>query len=365
MQVANGAYSTYTNGTAAQSLWIEGGVAPYEISYVVSTFGLAARNHIIAGNNVTEFEVNNNTSMCVFYQGGWTKVYTYMNNSLGGSCLGFVNANFKPVISNQLVSLLKGNQTLTNFKNTFFYTNSSNIGYSLWKSNGTFGFSDISQNSHGSFISYVDQFANSSATAKLNNRCYGLLYENNGISVCSTYTFPVSGANSIANFSMINSTELTGSYKLGIYSIVNSSAIVESHYNAIQLIKALKVNQSALPWKNVYQNNCGLASTPISCAVANFTYSTNTALVNITNNYNKSIEITRASCYMPGEQANYTFNTTVGPGGSNTIMLPCHNVPIPLASAIYSYTFTMNYTIRNASKLAVGYLNITNYPTET
>jgi hypothetical protein len=365
INTVNGAYSTYNNGTIAHVLWIEGGFGPSMVSYIVSTFRVSGKAVESHGLNVTEFDLGKGTSMCIFYQGGWTKIYTYENDSLGGSCLSFIGANYTPTVSDSFVSLLKGNTSLSKYKSDFFYTNSTAAGYSLLRGNGTFGFSDIEQNAHGSFISYVEQFSKNQTSVGADTKCFGLMYANNGMSVCSVYVLPVLENNLTANFSIVNTTEVTPKYKVGLYSIVNVSSVVEAHYNALELIRSLGINQTALEWENPFQDSCSLNNDSLPCRVQGFNYSTNVALVNITDNFSNPVRIDSAECYMPGERLNGTFNQTIATHGSNSISLPCYNVPLPLAGSVYSYIFVMNYTTNNAQRMAVGYLNITNYPTET
>jgi hypothetical protein len=365
INTVNGAYSTYKNGTVAHVLWIEGGFGPSAVDYIVSTFGSEGKAEQLRGLNVTEFTFGKNTSMCVFYENGWTKVETYQNNSLGGSCLSFVVANYTPTVSNTFVALLKGNATLADFKSKFFYTNSTAIGYSLWRGNGTFGFANIAQDTYGSFISSVEQFSKNLTGVGGTGKCMGLLYSYNGVSICSVYVLPALGNNLTANFSVVNTTEVTPTYRIGLYSIVNTSSVVAAHYNALHLLESLGINQTSFGWQNAFQNSCSLNNDSLPCSVQNFNYSTNAALVNITNGLGQPIKVNSAECYMPGERLNTTYNGTIAAHSSNTIQVPCYNVPVPLASSVYSYIFVMNYTTNNAHKLAVGYLNITNYPTET
>ncbi len=355
----NGAYVTYSNGTSAYVSWMQGDINPAMVDIVLGTFRVGVTNHTI-GNQAASFaRINSNTSMCVAYDGGWTKIVTYLNNSLSdGTCLSFIGRNFSPSESNTLTNMLKSNTTLFNDKSRFVYTNSSQTGFMIEQSGSGLAIANMFQNSFGLFATYLKELKTPINISLINSTCRGLIYnQSRNVDVCSIYEIP----SSTSNFSMINTTEITPDYVVGVYSLVNKTNAVLAHLNGASLIASLGINQTPLSWTSPFKNSCAFNNSSLGCKIEGINSSTSAVNLSITNGYNYTIHITSAICSLSQVASNQTVNSTIAPASSANIVVACYTPPIPLASALLSYALSVRYTATgNRTATATGYLNMTN-----
>lgn len=353
----NGAFAKYSNGTNAYSIWIQGTADNSTVSTVLNTFRLPHRTVSINGTPVDFYLVSNTTSLCSLYRGGWTRITTYDNASGSGTCLSSAGRNFTPTESNLLVKTMKNDTSLLHYQSGFYYKNISILGSSLISSDSGFGFVNLFQNSFGLFLSTILQ-RNAPFNTTPNVTCAGLIYRNGTNNICSTYVSPIKTEN--ASIALINTTELTGNYLIELYSLVNSSDLLNAHYNGAHLVAALGVNETSANFSSPFKNSCNLNNASIGCSVERYS-SNNTATVGLTNNFSSAMRINSVACYMPGERVNETVGLDVSAASSVNFTVQCYSIPVGLTSAITSYTLVLNYTITNKTRLAVGFLNVSNY----
>ena len=353
----NGAYVSYSNGTRSYVSWMQGDLSPAMVDIILRSFRVAITNTTTANSTVTMARVNNATSLCVLYSGGWTKIISYTNSTSSlGSCQSFVGRNYTPSESNVLSAQLKSNTTLFNDKGRFLYTNSSQTGFIIEKSPTGIAVSNLFQNSYGLFMTYLKENREPvSAPAQL--ICRGLIYnQTKNMSVCSVYQIPQSAA----NLSLINTTELTPSYHIGIYSLVNGTNAVSAHINGADLIYSLNISQQPFPWESPFKDSCALLNSSIGCNVIGLNQSSSTAYLRISNGYNSTIGLTSASCFMAGLSSANPLKSAIAPQASANISVHCTSPPVPLASVQQQFSLVLNYTTaNNVSRTVSGYLNMT------
>ncbi len=357
---ANGAFSTYQNGTKAYALWLQGYLDKQTADAVLGTFRVRTRNASISGSNATLYKISNTTSVCTVYSGGWTKIISYYNNSYSSTCLSLLGVNYTPSESSAFISALKNNTDLSHYQSGFVYKNSTDLGTSLFRSgNGLHvGFANLFEEApYGLFISSMVKNSEPRNISS-NLTCSGLIYYNGTSNVCSAY---IASSEANSTFSLINSSEVLRNYTISMYSLVNVTNLLSAHYNSAHLIRALGINSSSESWSSALKNSCELNNASIGCKVSSFNYANNTADVSIANNFSSPLRINRASCYMPGLETNETVNESASPSNSISFEVPCRSISVPIASAITSYIFVVNYTIQNKSAVAVGTLNVTNF----
>ena len=353
----NGAYAKYSNGEKAYVVWLQGIANNQTISTVLNTFRLKHTTSSTGGVVKDYYVDNSTTSICSFYQDGWTKVIMYYNASEPSTCLSVTMENYTPTTSSRIIAALKNNTQLEHYQTGFYYTNYSSLGSSIIDSNSTIGFVNLFQNSYGLFLSTVLGRTRAFDTNS-NVTCAGLIYRNGTNNICSSYVMPIKTAN--ASISLINTSELTANYIIELYSLVNTSTLLNAHYNGAHLINALDINESSVNFTSPFKNSCNLNNASIGCKVKSFNNANNTGVVSITNNFSSGIRIKSVACYMPGERVNETQSVNVTPSSLANLTVRCYNVPIPATSAVSSYTFIMNYTLLNRSRLAIGVLNVSN-----
>lgn len=359
MARANGAYVSYASNASAYTLWLQGTLNPPLINYVVSSFHASNRTITENGTTIYFWKIDNETSLCTYYEGGWTKVITFDNASGTETCAAFAMRNFNSTESSALVGALKNNSNLTVFQSRFMYINASVSGTSLVYGNGTFGAANMFEvpGTQGFFTGYIQ--TNNNASANETPVCRGLLSTDANGSVCSTYIVPASGK-ADSSYALINTTEVFDNYVLTMYSLVNSSSLINAHKNAVLLFKSLGINGTYLPWTTAFKNACFLHNVSgINCSVNAFNYTSNSATVLLTNNMSTTLHVNSIGCFMPGANFNYTFNTSLSQGESSNFTVKCVNIPVPIVSAKSSYIFVLNYTLGGAYHNAIGALNVT------
>ncbi len=353
----NGAYAEYNSGEKAYVVWLQGIANNQTINTVLNTFRFQHTTSSADGVVKDYYIDNSTTSICSFYQDGWTKVIVYYNASEPFTCLSVTAKNYTPTTSSRIIASLKNDTQLEHYQTGFYYTNYSSLGSSLIDSNSTLGFVNLFQNSYGLFLSTILGRPKPFNTSS-NVTCSGLIYRNGTNNICSSYVLPIKTANS--SISLINTSELTSNYIIELYSLVNTSDLLNAHYNGAHLINALDINESSVNFTSPFKNSCNLNNASIGCRVESFNNANNTGVVRITNNFSSEIRIKSVACYMPGERVNETQSVNVTPSSLANLTVRCYNVPIPATSAVSSYTFVMNYTLLNKSRLAVGVLNVSN-----
>jgi hypothetical protein len=320
---------------------------------VLSSFHHKQYNTTINGIGVSYIAVNNKTSICYMYDRGWTKILAYFNSSNAGSCVGIVGKTYSGAESNTIVAQIKANTGMAVNQMHFIYTNSTSLGSALAYSNSlsTVTFFD---NKFGFFTSVIQ---NTTAFKGQQPKCKGLVYTNSTASVCSVIVSP-SGAS--GNFGMVNTTELTSSYRVSLYSLVNQSNLVLAHENGVALIGALNVS-NVIMWSSMFKDTCSFRNASVGCNVTSFNYSTNMAHLRISSQLSGPIRINTMSCYAIGVQQNYTVGTTIASGGAANVSVQCFSIPVGEVASLYNnYLLAINYTYMNSTRVSGGVLNVTN-----
>ncbi|MGC8651758.1 MAG: CARDB domain-containing protein [Candidatus Micrarchaeia archaeon] len=353
---ANGATVSYSNGSIAYVLWLKGTVSPRAIDSMLSTFNLAHSSLNENGSGVSFWKLSNSTSICVFYQQGWTKLIAFDNSSKEGeTCAGIAAQRYNPIESSVLVGVLSENKNLSLYQSKFIYTNLTNLGSLLSYSDTGTGAMNLFQNSYGIFAGVIEH-----APPISQNTCYGILYNQSNSSICSTYVLPKSGK-ALPQYGMVNSTLSTPNYTATLYTLTNQSMLLVAHTNAVALLNSLGLRHS-IEWVSIFKNTCGFYNSSISCSVNAYNYSTGTASISIKNTLNASMVVNSLSCYMPGAaELPAIINKTVGSGNTIRASVSCESLSLPVISTGEAYTLAMNYTYGKAERVTIGALNITNY----
>ncbi|MEM0149355.1 MAG: hypothetical protein QXW10_00460, partial [Candidatus Micrarchaeaceae archaeon] len=257
---ANGATVIYENKSKANVLWLEGTISPAMVDSVLSTFSMPHSTISREGVPVSFWKANNSTSICVFYQQGWTKIISYYNDSSASTCADFAGSSYNASMSNTLIDALRQNKDLSAYQSKLIYENSTNTGSMLFYNKSSIKAMNLFQNSYGLFAGIISY--NSMVSSDI---CYGMLYNQSNRSICSVYVLPKSGK-AMASYGMINSTEASPSYSATLYSLTNQSLLIAAHESAAKLISSLNISNS-MKWVSIFNNTCSFANASISCSV--------------------------------------------------------------------------------------------------
>jgi hypothetical protein len=355
---SNGAYVKYANNSSAYSGWLQGTVDPAEIELVISSFGAKSSQH----GNLTYSAISNTTSVCTWYANGWTKILAYYNNSLGATCLGFSSKSYNSSENQLLVNALKSNGNLTYYQSRFLYTNITPLGSVLEYSNGNISGTNIFNNSLGFiFSTTIKKLATPLSTTLLNNphnTCFGLIYNNGSVHVCSVYIGLRNGSTS-SLYGLINSSEITSNYIINVYSIVNQSSLIAAHDNAARLMGALGINETSAIWTSGFNSGCSIYNSSLQCKFLSFNYTDNNASINVTNMFASSVRINNVNCEAAAGFPAAQINQTIAANKTLPIRFTCYNLPVPSTTAVTSYSLNINYTVNNSIASASGILNVT------
>ena len=364
--VVNGGYAQYSNGSIAYTAWFQGTTSPQFINEVLRSFGF----NVTASQNgqVYSANVGNDVSMCDLYNGGWTKLITYYNNSLPETCLDLATTTFNNTESTKLQSIIGQNKNLTQLEAYFYYTNSSNLGSYVGYSNSNLSLSEIFQNNaSGLFISTMKRLNQSINITEENSTCNGVVHNNGTLHMCSYVIPPRVGLYELP-FDLMNSSYISSNYIINLYSLVNNTLLYAAEYNAGQLIKAVAtkakiLNESSVPWESPFKNACAFSNetaNSIGCSVKNFTNKNFTGYLNLTNHFNSQIRINSFLCEVaPGFQP-VKMNNTINPNSTITIATMCNIIAAPFVAAQTSFILKLNYTYQNVTKTVNGTMFINN-----
>lgn len=359
---AYGAYASYSNNAEAYTVWLQGTINPQLIGVVITSFGLPVQALNESTGTIGYVAINNTTSMCTFYSGGWTKIITYYNNSMQGTCIDLSTVEYKSNESTLLTGLVKGNSNLTHYQSGFMYTNSSILGSSLKYSHSNLTATNIFGNNYGVFISSITKLARPINTSNItNSTCYGLIYSSNGVNVCS-YVIPTRTGNYSLPYGLINSSYITNDYILNMYSLVNNTQLLSAHDNAANLMGRIGINGSSVVWNPVYKNQCNFGnSSSIGCDLYNYSTQNSTARIGITNMLPGSIRVNSLNCELIDIYNATVFNTTIASDSSANFTVTCSLPSVsPSVSLVTTFLLRLNYTYGSVTSTVNGTLNVTN-----
>lgn len=352
-----GAYAKYSDNSIAYTAWLQGTVNPQLLNLIISSFG--SRTLQAGPLPIYYTPLNHTTSICTLYSGGWTKIVSYYNSSNPNTCLTLATSTYSAQESNVLINAIKNNRNLTHYQSEFFYTNVSILGSALTYSANNTTATNIFANNFGLFLGSIKKLAKTANTLA-NATCYGVVYNNNNMHMC-TYLIPTRTGNYSLPYGLTNSSYLNTNYTVNLYSLVNNTELVAAHANAAKLINALAFTGNSVQWASPYKNKCVFANQSIGCTYTNFISSNNTAYFNITNKLPSKLTINKINCELSPGFPNVTVGRTIAPNASIAMVVRCNVVGgVAAASGQTQYVLILNYTYNNATKVISGILNVSN-----
>ncbi|HIH50566.1 MAG: CARDB domain-containing protein [Candidatus Micrarchaeaceae archaeon] len=353
---AKGAYIQYANNSVAYAVWLQGTVNTQLVNNLLSSF---VGSSMAQYNNITYTRISNTLSVCDWYNGGWTKLISYYNNSRQGTCMNLAQASFNSSESAFLANSLLSNANLVNYQTNFYYTNSTQLGSILSYSGNSMTATRLFNNTVGLFASSISALPPGINTSVSGNLCYGLIYNNGTTHVCSV-VLPTRNGSITLPFELVKTTAILPKYLVNVYSLVNSTLATIAHINAANLIDVLTKNSTSVVWTTGFQSSCYIENPLVGCKFSKFNYTNSTASLNITNTYKSSLKIKSISCELVPGFPTDTINQTIAANKTATLKFKCYNPQVPSAAPINQYTLNMTYVVNNATSSIPGLLNVTN-----
>ncbi len=347
-----GALASYSDGSVAESLWLQGLFGVSDLQQVIQSYG----PKMVKSGQYSVFYMPGNTTLCLSYSGGWTKLLLYSSGRAACASIGAANATAQ-LLEQDYMPSFSANSPIMRRSANFTYLNSTVVATQYGLSNGSAYLATWFTTANNIFISYVNE--SPSWPLYQNRTCYGLI--SNGV-VCSEYILPLINSTTTKSSAMILSREIAGNYLFSLYSWVDNQSSLDANFNAAKLLAAVTSNETALKWRSAYRDICSFNSTyGIGCNVTSFDGSTYTASVTLSNLANESMRVNSASCYTPGLQNNETVNRTIAAHGALNFSLTCHySVLLPAIGIQNSYLFYLNYTRVGRPFKIIGFLNTSN-----
>ena len=356
--VENGAYLHYANNSTALSEWIQTSANGSDVAYLLSKYGLRTKEFGPGSSPSFISVLTNKTSICVTSDSGWTKLLAYFNNSEPQTCQNIIEHTYSPTYANTLKADIAGSNTLQSISTNLQYANSTFAGKAVTINSTNMSVTNIFYNGFGFFASYVRQHP---PINSFNQSCRGLLYSNatTKVSACSVYMIPANGINT-QNFSLVNTTQVTSNYSMSLYSFVNSTNLINAHYNAVKLIGSLHLNETPFAWFSPFKNTCETGIPGLGCAVKSYNQSDSKLSLRLSNGLQSGIRINTLGCYLLLNLKNESVNAEIMPNSTLDLNATCSGIASSAAAVTTNYTMVLNYTLENKTSQSKGYADVVN-----
>ncbi|MEM3781614.1 MAG: CARDB domain-containing protein [Candidatus Micrarchaeaceae archaeon] len=327
------ASAQYANGSSAYAIWLQGSISPNITNTASLINGIKSVNESIDGKTVTFVKLTNSTSICSYYSQGWIKILAFNGT---GTCVGALQTG-----------------KLSNFsKSTFFermpIANSISLGnYSLVGKNASIS-GTLAYLKNTSFIYASISSANSSNE---NNTCYGLITTNANESFCSEYIFAESKAMQTGT-SLIDTRAYIGNYNVSVYSLVNTSLLLDQVPINIGVIKGFNLTGPSVSFVSGISSTCSF-NTTFACYNASFYNSTISFHIK---NLNKTVRLNSIACYASPSFKPVPINETLLSNETKNISVACYENGALLSGIALNLHLNLvaNYTINGKNETALG-----------
>ncbi len=326
------AEAIYKNNTVYSS-WIQGPLTQNLFYQAGKGANLTVMNKTTKQNdNVAYVQLDKNTTMCSWYQNGWTKSLAIMGTENCDVYLNESNYNNTPTFgSGNILPYLGSNDMIQNIS----FKSIPGEGYGkLFFINQSFIFESELPNLGGSPV------------------CYGLINTVNNVSYCSTYFFK-NNNNTIGPISLVNTKAYIGNYNLSVISLINTTSALQQTVKNIEILQGIKYNGISENFSSGLKSNC-VFNASISCN--NPTFGTNGLTMQLKDLTNQTLKINKLACYSLGNPEFVVINRTLVSQISSNVTVPCYdngNTINGVALGLY-VNMIMNYTISNKSYTALG-----------
>ncbi|MCL5433481.1 MAG: hypothetical protein M1538_00695 [Candidatus Marsarchaeota archaeon] len=357
LNIINGAYAKYDNGTAMYTIWMQGPINATTISSLLQKLNL----NISTYNGIINTKLNSNTSLCTFYQKGWTKVLL-VNNNIESNCTQSMHA-YQSIENGIIINKLKTSNELISIQSRLTYANSTSIGSSIFMNNNSLALLNmselnISKGNEGYFFGYVQKNDQTLVNTTNTIPCKGIVFNSTNSIICSI-VMPQSSNPHVYNMTLINSTEIKGNYIITFYSLVNRTLAPNAQEGSASIIKDINVSGILQKFlSTIFKNSCNITSTnALACNIINAGRNSSVSF-SIKNLNTQQIHLNSISCYIQGFEKNESINKTIAENQTSNITTQCLGGTVSFINPFMEYNLTVNYTLDNKSILANGIVDI-------
>lgn len=362
LNVGNGVYSSYLNGSEVYGLWLEGTIGNSDIRSILSTYSYPQHSFIVRNDTVTFAKINDTISFCSYSADGWTKLYYYYNATNSGTCQSMLSKEYNSseyaLLSNSTASHKAEYAKAQNFR----YSNTTSDGYALSLSGKNYSIYQIfGQSSTGNFGSILT-FHPKINISSFNRTCSGYIYENNSTSMdlCTVYYRPP--VSELDNYSFSTSTAVSTNVTLQLYSFVPKNYSSAAMLNAAALFSKLNITNVYGKWTPFLTSSCSFSNPSLQCQFIRRNSTTGNYTVRIKNLYNKTISLSAIGCSeYSSVNATTVLNQSVAPGKTADATFSCIVPPVPIGASIPSYNLNMSYSVDGHHLFANGTLTYADF----
>ena len=331
MLVSHAYYSNYS----LASIWISGYISPFAIDTAATGEGINFTKY----ENTSVINFGNDTTLCSWYSGGWTKILVSLR---GENCTSYTTNTTNMLSNNKIYYTLKNrNESLLNYSG---YNYNGNLTYA----------GDLSVNSNTLVLESIIKSTN------LNNNyyCYyNVLNISNG-SYCQQYFYQ---GNVILN--QVN--RLIGDYNVSVMWIPSNSTSQQSIAYALNLSDSYGIlGNKTTAYVYAYASKCEFLQDNTTCQNPVFASNATELRIglNISNRYAKAITLNALGCTLEGNFTLSKLNVNVPAGKSATVYLPCYNrgkeINASITPAGDPLSLKLNYTYNNVANTTAGLAEI-------
>ena len=372
----NGAYAEYANGQRAYVAWIQGTINDTLLNTIVSSFGSQPSQFSSGGLPAYYSSINSTTSLCYYYEQGWTKLIEFDNASQAssGSCKSVASQRFNASENAKFVSALKNNTIVSALTSAITYqnftvsnssaVNRTDIGTSLFLNGKSFAALNMTAGPPGYFFSYATTNIPPLNISKP-RYCAGIPFFEQYESTCSEFVPPAKPATN-SSAVLVNTTELNANYTMMLYSLVNTSTRFEAVLSGRQLFFSSNFSSDGSKWWNsTFMNRCTFPSNvPLRCSVNYFLHTSAVTNLTLTGTSTAPVYVKSLGCYTPytgATEINYSVAKTLSLNQSASVDIFCKGIQ-PGFNFIFTplYTLDLSYNQSGREVNATGTLNITN-----
>ncbi len=280
----------YYKNASLVSIWIRGYLTPTALETAAIGKGL----NVTTQGNVTVINFGSNTTMCGWYSRGWLKTLSAINTE---SCTKLIGQQNTPVAKPSYESKF-GSRSAKIYNYSGYFANYNYSGQWSVSNNNTFLYQSIEKGSN------------------FTNVCYGTIQNISGISYCNTFYLET------GNTIIEKTNALIGNYNLTSWSFTNSGQEASLTDQNVNVITSYNITGPSASFVSGYVNSC-FTNSHLECFSSLWNYST--LQLGLINNYNTSITLKSAACYVGGAQIGTKLNITMAPGNYTPIAIPCYN----------------------------------------
>ncbi len=346
-------FANYLNGSSVFTTWMEGSQSPYLISKLLGNNNAKYGIVNASGRQIYAGTVSNDTSFCMDYYKGWTRISYYQSNSI--DCKSF-GANNSTNQTSFVANAIESSNALVGYSEKLFYSNSTGIGSGFFYSANDAVVTSFFYNNYGDFVGLAEK--NSSLSGNFAPVCAGTILNATGkSSICSS---SIIGFQNLTGYALANSTAYFNGYRFSLYSVVGSNSISTAYLNAEGLINSLGFNGTPIAFSSYFKNSCTTSNSLISCTLESINSSDNIANVLLDNRLNGSIHINSGGCYI-GTVVTAGINVTIPSNSEGNIELYCSAPSTKSFSLVTDYNMILNYTYDGTISYLTGVVGVSNF----